>query len=308
MKKLVTLLMVVLTISTFTSCSLKKDTVTSGADDKLVYSNLIDEESKVMLGSVLKKAEIDQNHIDGALSLINDYNKHMTVFNEADKDYMEESDLFAFQSGFTTTEDSYINYGDYYFQMKKWYNGRDYNDAYCRTLAFLLMQDAIQVESPLKKEHWGVSNEDDFLYGDYATLTDYELVDIKEDKYPAYFTLFHPVFDTDKKEGFVKQIQDQWKKFAVSFDNSAASLITIWSVIEKESGVKIEHSHVGVLIENDDGLLFIEKTNPLAPYQMTKFSTTEQLKQYLVDTSTACYEKYDLPVPEMIVLRNDNEI
>lgn len=308
MKKLVALLMVVLTISTFTSCSLKKDTVTSGADDKLVYSNLIDEESKVMLGSVLKKAEIDQNHIDGALSLINDYNKHMTVFNEADKDYMQESDLFAFQSGFTTTEDSYINYGDYYFQMKKWYNGRDYNDAYCRTLAFLLMQDAIQVESPLNKEHWGVSNEDDFLYGDYATLTDYALVDIEEDKYPAYFTLFHPVLDVEKKEGFAKQIQHQWKKFSVSFDKGAASLITIWSVIEKESAVKIEHSHVGVLIEDDEGLLFIEKTNPLAPYQMTKFSSTEQLKQYLVDTSTACYEQFDLPVPEMIVLRNDNEI
>ena len=179
MKKIIALLMVmvVLTISTFTSCSFQKETAPSSADYKLVYSNLIDEESKVMLDSALKKAEIDQSHIATAICLINDYNKHMTVFNEADKDYMKESDLFAFQSGFTTTEDSHINYGDYYFQMKKWYNGRDYDDAYCRTLAFLLMQDAIQVESPLKKEHWGVSHEEDFLYGDYATLTDYALVE-----------------------------------------------------------------------------------------------------------------------------------
>lgn len=308
MKKIVVLLMVILTISTFTSCNFQKDTALSGTDDKLVYSNLIDDESKIMLEKALAKSKIDQHHIKDAIRLVNDYNEHMTVFKEVDKDYMQESDLFAFQSGFTTTEDSYINYGNYYFQMKKWYNDRDYDDAYCRTLAFLLMQDAIQVESPLEEDNWGVSNEDDFLYGDYSSMTTNPLINLNVDKYPTYFTLFHPVFNVDKKDDFAQQIQNQWDKFGVSFEKGASSLVTIWSVIQNENDMTIENSHAGILIEEEDELLFIEKTNPLAPYQMTKFSSKEQLKQYLIDTLTAYFVTYELPVPKMIVLQNNNQI
>lgn len=308
MKKIVALLIVILTMSIFTSCSLQKDATPSGTSGNLVYSNLIDDKSKLVFEDTLNNASIDQIHIDAAICLINDYNDHMTVFKESDKEYMEEDDLFAFQNGFTTTENSYINYGDYYFQMKKWYNGRDYEDAYCRTLAFLLMQDRIHIESPLEKDNWGVADEDDFLYGDYAALTTNPLIDLSTDKYSTYFTLFHPVFNVDKNDDFAQQIQRQWDKFGVSFDKGTSSLITIWSAIENESDVTIQHSHTGVLIEDIDGLLFIEKTDPLAPYQMTKFSSTEQLKQYLTDSLTAYFVKYELPVPEMIVLQNDKEL
>lgn len=308
MKKIVAFLIVILSISIFTSCSLLKNTPPVAIHDKLVYSNFIDDESKIIFKDTLKHANIDQRHIDAAIRLINDYNEHMTVFKETDKDYMEKSDLFAFQNGFTTTENSYINYGDYYFQMKKWYNGRGYEDAYCRTLAFLLMQDRIQIVSPLEEDNWGVANEDDFLYGDYTTLTTNPLINLDSDKYPTYFTLFHPVLNVDKKDDFAQQIQNQWEKFGVSFDKGTSSLVTIWSAIENESDVTIEHSHTGVLIEDADDLLFIEKTNPLAPYQITKFSSTQQLKQYLIDTLTAYFVGYELPVPEMIVLQNDNEL
>lgn len=308
MKKIAALLTVILSTFTLASCHLSKDTAPSGTDSKLIYSNLIDDESKTILEDALEKANIDTSYINTAIHLIDDYNEHMTLFKEADKDYMEKTDLFAFQSGFTATQDSYINYGDYYFQMKKWYNGRDYDDIYCRTLAFLLIQDAIQVASPLREEEWGISNEDDFLYGDYAALTSYPLIDLDADKYPAYFTLFHPVLNADQNEDFAQQLKNQWCRVGVSFDTDISSLITIWSVINNENDMTIEHSHAGILIEDADGFLFIEKTNPLAPYQMTKFSSIAQLKQYLIDTLTAYFVRYEMPIPEMIVLQNDNEI
>ena len=40
--------------------------------------------------------------------------------------------------------------------------------------------------------------------------------------------------------------------------------------------------HVGVLVETDDGLLFVEKYGDVQPFQVTKFQNRDQLKKYLL--------------------------
>lgn len=306
MKKFISLLIIISLSLSFVSCNSKKTNSYSNVNNKIMYSNIIDNDSKLLLESALKEASINKNYIDTAMRLINDYNEHMTSFNKADEEYMEEKDLFPFQKGFTISENGYVNYGDYYFQMKKWYSNRDYEDAYCRTLAFLLMQDFINVSSPLTKEKWGISNEDDFLFGDYNALNNYKLIDINKAQYPAYFTLFHPVLDINKNKNFGNQIIEQWKNYGISFNKGKASLITIWSVINDNNNSQIQHSHAGVLIETKDGLLFVEKTNPLAPYQITKFNSVEQIKTYMITSLIAYFDSLKLPVNEMIVLKNDS--
>ena len=72
---------------------------------KLIYSNLIDDESKTLLEDKLKSADVNEKYINSAINMVNDYNNHMTIFNEQDKEYLNESNLFNFQKGFNSTCD-----------------------------------------------------------------------------------------------------------------------------------------------------------------------------------------------------------
>lgn len=40
--------------------------------------------------------------------------------------------------------------------------------------------------------------------------------------------------------------------------------------------------HTGILLNTDEGILFFEKYSSLAPFQVTKFTSTKELKDYLL--------------------------
>lgn len=306
MKRII-IIMLAITLILITPCEAINIDKTKYDEGKLVYSNLIDEESKSLMKAELKSANINEKYIDSAIEMINDYNTHMTTYDEKDKEYMKKSDLFNFKEGFVSTDSNYIDYGDYYYQMKKWYNGRNYTDACCRSLAFQLMQDFIHVSKPINKNEWKISNEDDILYNDYDALNNYTFINIDKSKYPQYFSLFHPIMSIEKNDDLREKIVEQWSNYGITFDDSKASLITIWSVDDYDGEKRIINAHAGVLLDDENELIFIEKTNPLAPYQITKFYSKEQLKKYMIDTLTAFFKKYDCNVPEMVVLQN-NEV
>ena len=59
------------------------------------------------------------------------------------------------------------------------------------------------------------------------------------------------------------------------------------------------------MIETDNGYLLFEKTNTESPYAATKFSSTDQLKQYLYEMMNLNYVKYDSQMGTYVILQND---
>ena len=59
--------------------------------------------------------------------------------------------------------------------------------------------------------------------------------------------------------------------------------------------------HTGVLMETEDGLLFVEKYGPAGPFQATKFESRNALEHYLLARPDLYGDETELPP---IVLEN----
>lgn len=55
--------------------------------------------------------------------------------------------------------------------------------------------------------------------------------------------------------------------YGIDFKGSDMSFTTIWT----DMGDVLHIGHAGVLIEDDDGLIFIEKTNPFSLIRLPSF-------------------------------------
>ncbi len=312
MKRTITVLLALMLSLLFAACQANPNPPTE-ADLRdqtgFVYSNLLGEASQAEMQAALQQAGVQQATIENALALVRDYNAHMTVLKESDTEFMQQSDLFAFKEGFVPSQTPFVDYGDYYFQMKKWYNGREYADIFCRTFAYGLLRDFIHIAHPLESSAWGIAPEES-AFGDYEAITTHPLVAFTEQMQAQYFTLFHPVAvaENTQDDYLATCIADAWQQQGTTFDAGGASLVTIWSLVEADGRKDLYNSHAGVLLETADSLLFIEKTNPLAPYQISRFQTKVQLKQYMLDTLVAYHERYELELPKMVVLQNSNPL
>ena len=118
-----------------------------------------------------------------------------------------------------------------------------------------------------------------------------------------YFTLFDPIGITEQcsEQEMFQAIQEKWSERKISFKESKFSLITFWT----QSGERICASHAATLIEIDNGYLLFEKTNPESPYAATKFSSTDEVKQYLYNMMNLDYSRYNDQIGTYIILQND---
>ena len=64
-------------------------------------------------------------------------------------------------------------------------------------------------------------------------------------------------------------------------------------------------AHAAVLVQDGDAYLLLEKTNPQSPYQATRFSTVEQVKQYMYESIHIEDVRYDMETGTYIVMEND---
>lgn len=274
---------------------------------QFTYTNLDSESSVREVRDILAKAGIPESHIDTVLSWVADYN-----------DCMRECPAFSLTGDFTTVEGTTVDYGDYPPMSTEWYkrNGRNYHDILCRIAAYELSQDNISVGEALAEEDFDCHDENtSWLYTDGSILfgreavggekayAPFPLIHWSQETTADYFTLFHPV---PVPEGCTDQemyqaVLDAWKQRGISFQENACSLITFWT----QSGDRICVSHAAVLIETEDSYLLFEKTNPESPYAATKFSSTQEVKQYLYDMMDLDYKRYDLQIGTYVILQND---
>lgn len=286
------------------SCTQKPAEHEANSNAHFVYSNLLDSGSQDEVYMRLENAGITRETISILDELVEQYNKRMTVFDESDLDYWEgEHDFFDYQEGFVESDTETIAYGDYYNYMKKWYKTGEDDDILCRTLAYLLMGNEIDINQCLPENDWACENEESYLYSDKEVLEQEHPFTFSPEQQMEYFTLFDPadIVGAVSEGAMFQAIQNQWDSYGVQFSDDPLSMVSIWC---EDNGV-IHNSHVGVLITDEEGLLFLEKTNPLFPYQATKFESKEQVKQYMIATLTAWFESNGFSAPPMVVLEND---
>lgn len=229
-------------------------------EGKFEYSNLIDNKTQKEVADRLLKVGVSQESINTFLEWTNDFNKRA-------------GQPEVFKEGFTLADTMPIDYEDVILTSED--DTELQTDTNCRITAYLLFKDFVEIESN--------EEADSYLMFDIEAIDNnpiYETIKVSREK---FITLFNPIQvqeGTDsKKHG--EQIQEEWEKRGITFEeNARVSLINLFLHDPYEN--KRFVGHTGILIEDNEGILFVEKYGPFAPYQASKFSSQEELVDYLL--------------------------
>ena len=230
---------------------------------QLEYSNLVDEATQNEVYKILLQVGIKKDSVDTLLNWVKEFNSRV-------------GSPAAFQEGFQINNGSPVNYDDVPWNEEYLEDGSLQMDMNCRITAYLLYQNFVTVQQEIK-------DYDPYLMFDVEAInTDPRLITIKETM-DKFITLFQPVDieEGSNLESHVKAIQSAWEERGIQLQNEAQiSLITLY--LHSDFDNKRFVGHAGVLVELEDGLLFVEKYGPDLPYQCTKFTSDEELAKYLL--------------------------
>lgn len=267
-------------------------------DGELTYSNLVGKAVQEEVRAVLLAAGVSSEDVDTFFVWVDDFNQAMG-----------DCPSYRLQDAFTTVQAPAVDYGEYGPMSRTWYktNGRDYGDVLCRIAAFHLAKDSIRIASAVDRRDWACYTEDQWLYSDWEAISTSPLIEFSEEETEDYFTLYNPVSAAGKSlsaEEMYQAVLDAWQERAVAFTEGPISLVTVWRQWEDQ----IAAAHAAVLVQNGEALLLVEKTNPQSPYQATKFSTLEQVRQYMYESIHQEDLRYGDETGTLIVLRNDTPL
>ena len=147
---------------------------------------------------------------------------------------------------------------------------------------------------------------DPFLMFDVEAIDQEERFASFRDNKNKFITMFDPV--KVKKgstlEEHIEAIRQAWKDRGISMeDNGKISLITLY-LHDTFDNLRFV-GHTGVLLEQEDGLIFIEKYGWNMPFQCTKFHNEEELVKYVLGRSDLYGDGSEEPV---IVMKDDTVI
>lgn len=247
-KKFITLLSVC-TISAlgFVGCTSNKD---------IMYSNMQDTKSREEVFSELKKHNVSDNQI-------NKLNEWMDDFNSYVKDGL-------LSNGFKKMDGNLVDYSTLELKdMPSYYVN-------CRLTSFMIMKNALTTNCK-------PDDSDTYLMLDLDAIDTDKPISMTDQEKLNYTTLFNwiPLDDAKTLEQHEEKIETALKDRDIKIDESKGlSIINIY-VHSTFDNVRFV-GHTGVLIDTNDGLLFVEKYGPDTPFQATKFHNREELKKYLL--------------------------
>ncbi|KPI53341.1 hypothetical protein KW95_04015 [Clostridioides difficile] len=236
-------------------------------NNKLVYSNMVDKKIQNNVKEVLEENKVSKQDIDTFIKAINNYNKHQVK--------ILQNNINISKSGYSSTDEKQVPYNLEKLQdnwIKKY---TDYMDVNCRITAFRLFKDFINSN----KKFTGDSID---LNIDLDTITnnkDAKFSPKDVEKFINFFSAI-PTKDTDDISKNAEQIKSEWKKRKISFrDNKNMSIISGFIRYPETKNVFI--GHTGICIKTSNDILFIEKYGVTAPYQVTKFKSKKDVKNYM---------------------------
>ena len=241
----------------------------SEAESKdILYSNMKDKESRQEVFTELKKHDVSDYQLNKLSQWMDDFNP-----------YVADGQL---SNGFEKMKGDLVDYSNLELKdMPSYYVN-------CRLTSFMIMRNALNTNCK-------PDDSDTYLMLDLdAVDTDKQIAMTKEDKL-QYTTLFNWVKLGNAKTltQHIRKIESALKERDVYIDNSKGmSLINVYihSTFDNARFV----GHTGVLVQADDGLLFVEKYGPDTPFQATKFNNRSELKKYLLARPDLYGEKTEL--------------
>lgn len=234
----------------------------------ILYSNMKDKESRQEVFIELKKHDVSDYQLNKLSQWMDDFNP-----------YVADGQL---SNGFEKMKGDLVDYSNLELKdMPSYYVN-------CRLTSFMIMRNALNTNCK-------PDDSDTYLMLDLdAVDTDKQIAMTKEDKL-QYATLFNWVKLGNAKTltQHIRKIESALKERDVYIDNSKGmSLINVYihSTFDNARFV----GHTGVLVQADDGLLFVEKYGPDTPFQATKFNNRSELKKYLLARPDLYGEKTEL--------------
>ena len=239
-------------ISLCTACS-------SGT--KLKYSNLVDRETRDRVEGALKRAGLKEEKIQSFFSAVDEYNNAVGKENLVQK-------MTTIDSGFPSFDSDKL--------VDHWLDKGGYVGRNCRITSFSLMGDFIKVGNP-------VPGDTTMLFLDFDAISAKQIFSGEEKK--NYDTLFSyiDVEDTHDTSVLAEEIIKSWKEKEISFDNEKMHMVSVFMTMDDGLNKVQEFiGHVGVLVEDGDKFLFIEKLAFELPYQVEEFSDLQEVNDYLM--------------------------
>lgn len=228
----------------FTTPSSKDD------DNTFVYSNLMDDESKLKAQQLLKEHNISQENIDIFFDLVDEFNS--VPYRGLVEQGWRQADI---QSFLYVDENAYEHL-----------DAQPNQDLIsCRNAAFLLLKDNItfkETEIIPEKKYDGprklqFATESDILHYDLLFAT------IESN-------------GTASSDSIVKQITEYWGRAGIKFPKGNIQLLMAYA--DTLSG--IQNFHTAIVIYSDECVWLLEKYDPLYPYQFSCFNNQGDLLNY----------------------------
>lgn len=216
------------------------------------YSNLNNKKSVEEVKSLLS-AHLDKDSVGNFVNLVNDYNG-----------LVGSTGLRGEFTKFTKTEYD-VEKINPLWQAKK----GDFIGTNCRINTYTLLKNSIKIPQ--------IKKDDELLFIDNDSIDKGKLFDAKDkEEFNILFSRVKTEATQDVKV-HAKKMEEYFKQF--KFNEKARMLSVI--VHDNLDGDSLFVGHVGVLVPDKDGYLFIEKLTFEEPYQAIKFATKEDVYKYL---------------------------
>lgn len=257
---------------------------TSANNQPIVYSNLVDSSAQKEVADLLAHHGITKEQTDTLISWADDFNTRVTSA--------------PLPEGFLPLKETGPEYGGLILKNKEAEDGFLYPEANCRLTSYLLMKNLIQTNGT----H---ADNDTVLMFDVEAIDTYAPFSLREEEREQFLSLFSwvPLDNADTLDAHIERIQNTWKERAINVEGKGISLITVYLHLPFDNVRFV--GHTGVLLDTEEGLLFVEKYGPQLPFQATKFHSRDELKRYLLSRADFYGDKTELPP---IVLENDQPL
>ena len=244
------------TDTTETSIALSK------AKIHLKYSNLAENETRDRVKKALANAGLSEDKIDKFFEAVDEYNNAV-----GSKNLVQE--MTSIEAAFPTFDQDKLI--DAWLNNNQGFVGRN-----CRITSYSLMGDFIKVGNK-------TPGDTTMLFNDFAAIDEKKIFEgVDKEKFDTIFS-YIDVNNTHDTNELADEIVKSWNDKQISFDNDKMHMISVFMTMDDgKNAVQEFIGHTGVLVNDGDKYLFIEKLAFELPYQVDEFDNLQDVNDYLM--------------------------
>lgn len=241
--------------------------------NEIELSNIVDESSKKEVETKLK-TYLDEQSVNEFLNFVSDYNttiENTSLNNGFVKTTQPEYDVTKIDELWTSKKEMFIGVN-------------------CRVSTFTLLKRNIDISN--------IEADTQLLFMDHDSINEGKL--LNEEEFNKFNMLFSRV-KTEKTKDVnvhVSKMKEHFKN--VKFDDNARMISVVMN--DDLDGDYLYIGHVGVMINDKDGVLFVEKLSFQEPFQAIKFESKEKLYDYLLQKYG---QEYNQETANAFIMDND---